>query len=147
MSAQLSGRSRTDAGAAAPGDQSLVELVLGVVDDTRSLVRGEIELAKAEVQASARNAGKGAGFLGAAALLALTGWLLGNIAAALGIVAAGLPFWAGFLIITVLNLAVAALLAFLGKREMERVQGLSRTQASVARTQAALKGALPTGSG
>jgi Flp pilus assembly protein TadB len=111
---------------------TLVDLARSAAEDGASLVRGEIELAKAEMRQSAQQAGKGAGMLGGAALLGLTAWLLLSFAAAFGLVAAGLPVWAGMLVIAVVYLLVAAVLVLLGRRELTRSKPLERTKADVA---------------
>ena len=46
------------------GDRSLGDLISEVTTDLSTLMRQELELAKAEVQQSASRAGKGAGMLG-----------------------------------------------------------------------------------
>jgi hypothetical protein len=129
--------------AAADERPTLVALVRSAAQDGATLVRGEIELAKAEARETAQKAGKGAGLLGGAAFVAVTAWFLLSFAAAFGLVAAGLPVWAGMLIVGVLYLLVAGLLGFLGRRELQRVKGLERTQAHatslVEETKAALR--------
>jgi hypothetical protein len=110
---------------------TLVQLVRSAAEDGATLVRGEIELAKAEMRENAQKAGKGAGLLGGAAFVAVTAWFLLSFAAAFGLVAAGLPVWAGLLVIAVLYLLIAAVLGLLGRRELTRIKGLERTKADV----------------
>ena len=50
------------------GDRSLGDLISEVTADLSTLMRQELELAKAELQQSASRAGKGAGMLGGAAV-------------------------------------------------------------------------------
>ena len=50
------------------GDRSLGDLISEVTQDLSTLMRQELELAKAELQQSASRAGKGAGMLGGAAV-------------------------------------------------------------------------------
>jgi hypothetical protein len=50
------------------GDRSLGELISEVTGDLSTLMRQELELAKAELQQTASRAGKGAGMLGGAAV-------------------------------------------------------------------------------
>lgn len=127
---------------------SIVDLVRTAADEGATIVRGEIELAKAEAKQNAQRAGKGVGMFGGAAFLGFTAWFLLTFAAAFGLVAAGLPVWAGMLIIAVLYLVIAALLGFLGKREFDRVKGLERTQSNVKDTIAEAKAAItPPSSG
>lgn len=121
---------------------TIVDLVRSAAEDSATIVRGEIELAKAEMRESAQRAGKGAGMFGAAAFLAFTAWFLITFAAAFGLVAAGLPVWAGMLIVAVVYLLTAGLLGFLGKRELDRIKGLERTQANVQSTLEEAKSAI-----
>ena len=60
-------RYRTPAQASV-GDRSLGDLISEVTADLSTLMRQELELAKAELQQSASRAGKGAGMLGGAAV-------------------------------------------------------------------------------
>lgn len=61
-----------DAGGSTEGVGSLIS---GLVKDLQDLVRGEIRLARAEIKEDAASAGKGAGFIGAGALIGLTGFI------------------------------------------------------------------------
>ena len=54
-----------------PRDQSIGELVKDLAGETSTLVRQEIDLAKAEMTERGKQIGKGAGILGAAALVGL----------------------------------------------------------------------------
>ena len=81
---------------------------------TSTLVRQEIQLAQAEVTQKGKLAGKGAGMLAGAAVAALLG--LGALTALLIVVLDSfLPLWLAALIVTLLWLAVAAVLAMAGK--------------------------------
>jgi hypothetical protein len=108
--------------------RSLGTLITSITEDMSSLVRGEIALAKAEMKQSARNAGAGAGLLVAAALLVSTACFLLLFAAVYGLVAAGLPTWASFLIVAVVLILIAAILGFLGKKRFDQVKGPERAQ-------------------
>lgn len=121
------------------GDRSLGELIAEVTEDLSTLMRQEVELAKAEAQQSARRAGKAAGlFTGSAvagqfALMFLSialWWALGS--------ATGLGWSA--LIVGILWGVAAAVLAVAGRSSLKSVRGLPRTTASVKRIPAALKG-------
>jgi ABC-type multidrug transport system fused ATPase/permease subunit len=133
---------RTSAIEVSEARPTIVDLVRSAAQDSATIVRGEIELAKAEMRQSAQRAGKGAGMFGAAAFLAFTAWFLLTFAAAFGLVAAGLPVWAGMLIVAVVYLLTAGLLGFLGKRELDRIKGLERTQANVQATLEEAKAAI-----
>src|SRR6478672_4221787 len=65
------------------GDRSLGELISEVTEDLSTLMRQELELAKAELQQSATRAGKGAGMLGGAAVAVIWG-IVGAVLATVG---------------------------------------------------------------
>ncbi|MEP7161142.1 MAG: phage holin family protein [Dermatophilaceae bacterium] len=103
-------------------EPTIGRLVHDAFTDTSTLVRSEIELAKAEISTDVKKVGKGGGMLAAAgvvALFALT-FLLHTVAIAIGVV---LPLWAGYLIVTVVLLLVAGVLALIGKKALSAVRG------------------------
>jgi carbon monoxide dehydrogenase subunit G len=81
-----------DGGGADSRDQSIGELVKDLAGETSTLVRQEIDLAKAEMTERGKHLGKGAGILGAAALVGLlaAGALTACLIAAFGAIAAAL---------------------------------------------------------
>jgi hypothetical protein len=108
-------------------EQTLGALVVNASRDLSALVRSEIELAKAELRAEAKNGAAGAGMFGAAGFLGLLAVVLLSIAAAYGLVALGLhPAWA-FLIVAAVYLLVAAVLVLVGKRAVSKVGPPERT--------------------
>ncbi|MFN8168302.1 MAG: phage holin family protein [Candidatus Nanopelagicales bacterium] len=118
--------------------QSLGTLVSGVTEDLSALVRGEIELAKAELRDTARTAGKGTGLLVGAGVLAFLGFVFLLLTAAWGLVQAGLPYWAAFGIVTLVLIIVAVILALVGKSQLEKIKGPERTQVQLEKTKAVL---------
>ncbi len=99
-------------------DESLPNLLKRLSQETATLVRQEVELAKAEVAQTGKKAGIGAGLFGGAgvaALLAL-GALSACIILALNEV---MPAWLAALIVAAVYGAIAA---FLGLRGKEKVQ-------------------------
>ncbi|AGF71241.1 phage holin family protein [Corynebacterium halotolerans] len=110
--------------------ESLGEMFSHFTEDLSTLMRQEIQLAKAEATTSAKQAGAGAGMLAAAALggffvllflsLALT-WALGNVMD-LG--------WAA-LIVAAVWAVIAAILAVVGKKRLDKMKGLPQTQETV----------------
>jgi uncharacterized membrane protein YqjE len=107
------------AGAAVVALLGLGELVKDLASQTSTLVRQEIKLAQAEVTEKGKIAGKGAGMLAGAAVVALLG--LGALTAFLIIVLDSfLPLWAAALIVTVLWLAIAAVLGLAGKNAIQK---------------------------
>lgn len=116
-------RLRTPAHGADRQERTLGELLADASADLSSIMRSEIELAKIEVKSDVSKAGKGAGMFAGAAVLGLFGFGLLLLAAAWGLAAAGLPVWAGMLIVAVLLFVVAAVLALIGKKSIDKVQG------------------------
>jgi len=104
-------------------ERSLGQLVADASADLSSIMRSEIELVKVEVKNDVSQAGKGAGMFAGAAVLGLYGFGLLLLAAAWGLVAAGLPVWLGLLIVAVLLFVIAAVLALIGKKAMAKVKG------------------------
>lgn len=127
-------------------DQGVGDLVKGITDDIKLLVRDEIQLAKAELVPAAKNAGIGAGMFGAAGYFAICALSVLYFAAAFGLVALGLSYWLAFLIVGVVLLVVAAVLGLVGLVLVKKVKGPQRTIASVNTTVAELKAAVQRGS-
>jgi Putative Actinobacterial Holin-X, holin superfamily III len=100
-------------------EPSTPELVKRAAEQISTLIRDELALARAEIAAKAKHAGKGAGLFGGAGIIALYGVaaLLGAAVLALALV---LPAWAAALIVGVLLLAVAGLLAVVGRGQLRR---------------------------
>jgi uncharacterized membrane protein YqjE len=94
------------------------ELLKQLSDQTTTLVRQEIELAKLELQEKGRKAGIGAGMFGGAGVFGLyaVGALTATIILAL---ATFLPGWVAALIVTVVYGAIAGVLALRGKSKVK----------------------------
>ena len=124
---------------ATDADASIGQLVAGIQKDLTALVRGEIELAKAELQQSAARAGLGGALFAAAAFLILLAVVLGSVALAYALVALGLhPGWA-FLIVAGFYLLLAAILMLVGRNRFNQVRGPERAQQVAARAGQALR--------
>ena len=106
------------AGGADPRDQSIGELVKDLATETSTLVRQEIDLAKAEMAERGKRAGKGAAILGAAALVGLlaAGALTASLIAALDL---AMPTWLAALVVTLVFGAIAAVLALTGRKQIQ----------------------------
>jgi len=120
-------------------NHSIGELFSDVTRDVSLLVRQEVELAKAELRQSATTAGKGAGELGGAAVAAHFGLLFLSIAIWWAIGNGIGRGWAG-LIVAAVYLAVAGVLAAIGRRDLKAVSGLPQTAGTVKKIPNALKG-------
>jgi uncharacterized membrane protein YqjE len=93
------------------------ELVKQLSEQTSTLVRKEIELAKSELAEKGKAAGKGAGMLGGAGLTGLLA--LGALTACLILLLAeAMDAWVAALIVTVAYGAVAGILAVTGRDRM-----------------------------
>ena len=99
-------------------DRPTSELLKQLSDQTTSLVRQEIELAKLEFREKGKKAGVGAGMFGGAGLFGLyaVGALTATIILAL---ATFLPGWVAALIVTVVYGAIAGILALRGKSQVK----------------------------
>jgi uncharacterized membrane protein YqjE len=101
-------------------DHGVGDLVKELSSQVSTLVRQEVELAKAEVGEKGKKAGVGAGMFGGAGAAALL--MLGSLTACL-ILALDLamPAWAAALIVTALWAAVAGGLALQGRKTMQEM--------------------------
>ena len=100
------------------------ELVAGMAQDVSSLVRNEIELAKAEMRESARRGAAGTGLLVVAVGLLMMVWLLLTFAVVYAIYEnTSLPLWASFLIVGGFYLVIAAILIGIGIIQFRKVRG------------------------
>jgi uncharacterized membrane protein YqjE len=99
-------------------DQSIGELVKDLAGETSTLVRKEIDLAKAEMTERAKLAGKGAATLagGAIAALLALGALTACLIAALD---QAMPTWLAALIVAVVYAAIAGVLAQAGRKQVQ----------------------------
>ena len=101
-------------------DASLGEIVSRLTNDVGTLTRQELALAKAELQAEAKQAGKGAGMLGGAAV---AGWMLAlfvSLTVMWALSEAMHLAWAA-LIVAVLWGVIAAVLASTGRKALKDV--------------------------
>jgi uncharacterized membrane protein YqjE len=98
--------------------ESTGELLKQFSQDASTLIRKELELAKAELTEKGKQAGKGVGMLGGAGLFGLGAF--GALTAFLILVLAeAMDAWLAALIVTVLWGAIAGVLALQGKHKVE----------------------------
>ncbi|WP_127550985.1 phage holin family protein [Actinoplanes sp. OR16] len=97
---------------------STAELVSRLSEQVSTLVRDELALARIEMMEKGKKAGKGAGLLGGAGVIAAYGLgaLFVTAGAALALV---MPVWAAALIVTVVLFAAAGIAALIGKKEVQ----------------------------
>ena len=97
--------------------ESTAELVKDLSREVSELVRQEIALARAEMLQKGRKAGRGAGMLSGAAVLALAA-VGGSMATLILLLDLVMPAWLAALIVTAAYAAVAAVLGLRGKEEI-----------------------------
>lgn len=119
--------------------QSIGELVAEVSRDLSTLMRQEVELAKAEAKQSAQRAGKGAGMLAGAGVAGHMVLLFLSVALwwALGAVMG--RGWSA-VVVAVLWAAVAAVLAARGRKELRTVEGMPETTDTLKKIPNAVRG-------
>lgn len=132
----------------------IADTIKAIQADVTTIVRGEIELAKAELIPQAKSVGIGAGLLGGAGYLAAVGGLLVFLALGLLVgyfLAAGLG-WApllaacvGVVIVVLVMFLIAGVLALVAKKKIEEAKGLRATTAQGQASVDAVKGAVELG--
>ena len=118
---------------------SIGELLSDVSQDISTLMRQEVELAKAEIKQSATRAGKGAGMFAGAGLaghmvllfLSISAWWAIGDKAGYG--------WSA-LIVAAIWLVIGAVLAVVGRGEIKTVKGVPQTADTVKKIPDAVKG-------
>jgi len=120
-----------------PDDQpSVGELVRQASEHVSTLVRAEVELAKAELTDTVKRGGIGGGLLGAAGVVVLYSVPFLFVVLAEVLVAVGLWRWLSYLIVWVLFLLVAGVLALIGRAQLRKVRKPERTLETVKDTAA-----------
>jgi len=120
------------------GATSFGDLIAEVSRDISTLMRQEVELAKAELKQTAKQTGKGAGLFGGAGVAGFLALMFLSIAVwwALGYLMGNA--WSAVIVAVVWGI-VAAVLYFTGKKEFEEVEGIPQTVDTVKQIPDALK--------
>jgi uncharacterized membrane protein YqjE len=99
-------------------DRPIGDLMRQLADETSTLVRQELELAKAEMREKGRKAGPGVGMVGAAGVVGLLA--AGALTAFLILALDGaMPNWLAALIVAAVYGAIAAALYFQGREKVK----------------------------
>lgn len=121
----------TEEGGHRAGDESIGHLVRDATTHLSTLIRSEVELAKAELSSEVKKGVRGSVYF----ILALTvlGFSLFFLffTAAEGLAALGLWRWAAFGIVFLLMLLVAGVFALLGYRKVRKIHAPERTIATL----------------
>jgi uncharacterized membrane protein YqjE len=100
-------------------DASTGELVSRLGEQVSTLIRSELRLAQAELQEKGKRAGIGVGLFGGAGVVALLG-AGALVACAILALALVVDAWLAALIVGVVLLAVAGILALVGRSQVQR---------------------------
>jgi uncharacterized membrane protein YqjE len=99
-------------------ERPIGELLRQLSEETTTLVKRELDLAKAEIAEKGQRAGKGAGMLGGASLMGLLA--LGSFTAFLIMLLDGaVPNWAAALIVASVYAVIAGVLALQGRNKLK----------------------------
>ena len=95
------------------------ELLKQLAEETSTLVRKELDLAKAELKQQGKEAGIGIGMFGGAGIAGLLA--LGSLTAfVIALLATGMKVWVAALIVTAVWAAVAGVLALVGRNKVQQ---------------------------
>ena len=112
-------------------DRSVGDLVSEAITDLSQLVKYETDLAKAELRADLQRLGLSGALLAIAAFTCFLVLVMLCFAMAAGLVVAGLPVWAAFLVVAGTLVVLAAICAGIIYLKVKRITGLRQTVASV----------------
>jgi len=102
-----------------PENASTGQLIGQLTEQISRLVRDEARLAQAEVTQKAKKLGVGAGLFGGAGLVGFFG-VAALVAAAILALALVMPGWLAALIVGIVLLAIAGVLALIGKKDVQK---------------------------
>ena len=127
--------------AESPAKSGIRALLKSVTTDAKQLVQDQAELTKREVRASSQQAGSTGGLFAGAAFIGILAVVFLLIALAYVLVAVGLPEWAGFGIVALALILVAAVLGAAGRAKAKKMSnGLELSKKELERTQQVLAG-------
>lgn len=121
-------------------DPTIGALVIDASRDISTLISKEIQLAKSELKVSVKHGGTGIGLFAGAAFLGLLAIIMLSVAIAYFLHMTGLDLAWCFLIVFGAYLLVAAVLAFVGLKQVKQVKGPERAISQGREIPAALKG-------
>ncbi len=101
-----------------PNDRSISALLADAISQLSKLISNEFDLARAEISEKLGHAAKGGVAIGAGALIMLPAMIIILIAAAKGLVAAGMSEPVAYLIVGLVTAALGAICIVVGKKQM-----------------------------
>ena len=99
-------------------DRPTGELFKELSDQSTTLIKQEVELAKAELQEKGKQAGMGAGMFGGAGLFGVAAFAA-LTTALIAVLATAMDTWVAALIVAVVYAAVAGVMAMTGKKKVQ----------------------------
>jgi hypothetical protein len=117
---------------------SLGELLGDVTRDLSTLMRQEVELAKAELKQSATKAGKGSGMLAGAGVAGHFVLLFLSLALMFALGALMPLGWAAVIVAVIWGI-IAAVLASIGRKELKQIKGMPQTSETLSEIPPTLK--------
>jgi succinate dehydrogenase/fumarate reductase cytochrome b subunit len=121
-------------------DPTIGALVIDASRDISTLISKEIELAKSELKVSFKHGGTGIGLFAGAVFLALLAIIMLSVAFAYFLHMTGLDLAWCFLIVFAAYVLIAAVLAYIGLRQVKQVKGPERAISQGKEIPAALRG-------
>ena len=112
---------------AAAGEPSVGTLVQSAMADMSTLIRSEVELAKAEIGKSAKKAGISVGLFAVAGVLLAFAAMYFFVSVAEFLTWLGLERWISYLIVWFLLVLVAVIAALFGRRQIKKIEKPERT--------------------
>ena len=111
-------RNRPPGGGGAPDDQQSVgELISGLIQDLQAMVRAEIRLARTEIRDDARAAARGVATIGAGALIGLTGFIFLMLGVTY-LLDEVMPLWLAAAIVGAVLAVIAAICVYAGRNQL-----------------------------
>ncbi|MFF1254665.1 phage holin family protein, partial [Pseudarthrobacter sp. NPDC058329] len=117
---------------------SLGELLGDVTRDLSTLMRQEVELAKAELKESATKAGKGSGMLAGAGVAGHFVLVFLSLALMFALGALIPLGWAAVIVAVIWGI-IAAVLASIGRKELKQIKGIPQTSETLSEIPPTLK--------
>ena len=120
---RATGRLPTDdpdslSGRSADTSNTLGDTVTGIIEDVQNIVRGEVQLAKTEIKEDVGKLGKALGMIGAAAFLALVGFIFLMLGVTY-LLNKSLEMWISAGIVGLALLIIGAIIGVIGKNQMQ----------------------------